>query len=293
MKKTILRLIAGILSSAATMAAGFYFFIFANPLQIHETNILKWIPILICVASIYTSGLINRETSAYYLPFLFVPFVIFDLFNFFYFPFILILFIVGILTLVTTRTNIDEHYKLGAALSIAGIFTYFLLTQPLVIENEGFGQNENGELVNATVLWDFTADKLPSLPNHVVSDIDNNNFNLKKLEDKTYFVAFWATWCGPCLEEKPTLDSLKNSFQNNPNVAFVDISFDEDRAKWKQFLTEEQPRGLQLISKDVNKTRRVLNISALPLHYIVNPDGTYKAFPSLDMAAEVLSKSTK
>lgn len=87
-KTILLKISAGIISSILIMAGGFYFFMFANPLHIHQVNLLKWIPILICFAALYTSGMLTRKVPAKYLPLLFLPFAVFDLFNFLHFPII-------------------------------------------------------------------------------------------------------------------------------------------------------------------------------------------------------------
>ncbi|NBC66251.1 MAG: redoxin family protein [Bacteroidetes bacterium] len=225
------------------------------------------------------------------MPLLFIPFVIFDLFNFFYLPFILILLTVGALTILLTRDDIQRYYKTGFAITIMGIFMYFLSSQPLILENHNFGYNKDGEIVNATILWDFSDDHPDRLPSHPLIDRNSNNYNLEDFSGKTYFVSFWATWCGPCIEKKPELDRLKATYQNNPNVEFIDISIDEDRTRWRTFLDAEQPAGLQLITPHVNRTRRTLGISAIPLHYVINAKGVYKEFPTFEQASEALKSS--
>ncbi|MGM0745006.1 MAG: hypothetical protein ACQETF_06850, partial [Bacteroidota bacterium] len=146
-KKHIFRIVKGILLSIAILAAGFYFFLFANPIHLHQANLLKWIPILLCFGAIFASGKVNEDTPVKYLPLLFIPFVVFDLFNFFYFPFIIVLITVGILALVISRTEVTGYVKLASILSVTGIFVYYLLAQPLIIEQNGFGRNMEGELV--------------------------------------------------------------------------------------------------------------------------------------------------
>lgn len=215
--------------------------------------------------------------------------MVFDLFNFFYFPFIIVLAIIGILALIISRTEVKRNVKIVSILSVVGIFIYYLLGQPLIIEQKGFGRNMEGELVNATVLWNPLPQGLQALPNHTLVDKNDNKYTLDKVTGKTHFIAFWATWCGPCLEEKPQLDSLKQVYKEK--VQFIDISIDEDRDKWQVFLEKHDPAGMQLISNDVNKTRRDLNISSLPLHFIVNPEGKYNSFTSIEQAGKVLNKS--
>ena len=288
-KKIIFRLSTGILSSVVIMAAGFYFFLFANPLHLHQVNLLKWIPVLICLLALFASGKINEDTPVKFLPFLFIPFVIFDLFNFFYFPFIIVLTITGIAALLVTRKEVTKNLKLFSSLSATGIFIYFLLAQPIILEQPGFGRNMDGEFVNATVLWNPSEDGLIPLPAHALVDENNNTFNLESVSGKTHFIAFWATWCIPCIVEKPQLDSLKLAYRGD--VEFIDISIDEDKERWRTFIDEHQPAGLQLISNNVDKTRRELNISSLPLHFIVNAEGEYNSFTSLEKAEDMLSKA--
>lgn len=290
-KKNVSKILLGILSSIIILGGGFYFFLFPNPLNIHQANILKWIPVGLCFAALYVSGRINQETPVKLLPLLFIPFVIFNLFNYFYFPFVIVLLVTGILAIIISRKKADGRLKAISFIGVTGIFGYFLLSQPLIIENEGFGRNLDGALVNATVLWNFGDEGLQTLPAHTVIDQQDRSHNLNEVKGKTHFVALWATWCAPCLEKKPQLDSLKAAHAYNPEVAFVDLSLDEDREKWESFLEEHDPDGLQLISQEVNETRRVLNISSLPLHFVVDPDGQYKAFTALETAQKAFDKA--
>ena len=81
---------------------------------------------------------------------------------------------------------------------------------------------------------------------------------------------------------------MKQVYQED--IEFVDISIDEDKDKWQIFIDKHKPAGLQLITNNVDKTRRDLNISSLSLYYIVNENGEYNSFTSLDKAEKILSK---
>ncbi|WP_117885342.1 TlpA family protein disulfide reductase [Aureibaculum luteum] len=291
-KKTVLRLILGIITTVLIMALLFYFFLFLNPLNIYESNTLKWIPILICVISLLASGFINKETPSKFLVFLFLPYIIFQLFNFTYFPFILILVITGILTLLVTRKNQTSIYKLFGWAGIICIILFHLFTQPLILEGEGFGFDDTGELINANILWDFSEEEVLVLPSHVLLDQDNSSFDMIDIKGKTHFVTFWATWCSGCIEKKPDLEKLKVAYQNNLNTKFIDISFDDiEGNRWFKYLEVKKPLGLQLISKSQKKTSRALNFEGIPMYFIVNPDGTYKEYRSFDIAQKVFNKT--
>jgi hypothetical protein len=213
MKNQILRILLGVIISVAIMSVLFYFFMFSNPLGIYESNTLKWIPVLVAGLSLYFSGRINQNTSAKLLPVLFIPLILLKPFNFFYFPFIIIIFIIGVLSLVVTRKNILPEYKKISWTAMAGIFLYFLLSQPLILENKWSGYDDNAELANALVLWDFTEKKDLKLPDHLLLDRDNLDFNMNSISGKTYFISFWATWCAPCIKINLNWKNLKKNIK--------------------------------------------------------------------------------
>ncbi|MEX2411473.1 MAG: serine hydrolase [Candidatus Paceibacterota bacterium] len=293
MKNQILKILLGVITSAAIIGLLFYFFLFLNPLRIYGPNTLRWIPIFIVAIGFYCSGLINKNTYIKFLPILFIPIILFKPFNFTYFPFIISLFVVAALAIVATHKKIASKYRKYAHISITGIFLYFLFSQPLILTKEDFGYDENGKITSALVLWDFSKKTELKLPNHLLLDKRNGDFNMKRIIDKTHFITFWATWCSPCMKDKPALEKLKKKFANNPEIEFVDISFDSDRKnKWLQYLEEKQPLGLQLISKNQQATSRALNFAGIPMHFIVKPNGTYKKYESFEVAQKILEKTS-
>ena len=49
---------------------------------------------------------------------------------------------------------------------------------------------------------------------------------LKKQNDTTYIVNFWATWCVPCVEELPNFEKLNADYKDkNVKVILVSIDF--------------------------------------------------------------------
>jgi thiol-disulfide isomerase/thioredoxin len=291
MKNQKLRILSGIIISVAIMSLLFYFFMFSNPLGVYESNTLKWIPVLVTGLSLYFSGRINQNTSAKLLPVLFIPLILLKPFNFFYFPFIIIIFIIGVLSLVVTRRTILPEYKKLSWTAMAGIFLYFLLSQPLILENKWSGNGDNTEHANTLVLWDFTENKDLKLPDHLLLDRDNFDFNMNSISGKTYFVSFWATWCEPCIKNKPALEELKKEYKNNSQIEFIDVSFDGNRERWLQYIENTQPSGLQLISKNQQKTSRALNFAGIPKYFIASPDGTYEEYRSFQDAIKALENS--
>ncbi|MBU4260807.1 MAG: TlpA family protein disulfide reductase [Proteobacteria bacterium] len=70
-------------------------------------------------------------------------------------------------------------------------------------------------------------------PNFTLTDIQGQKWQLSDLRGKLVFINFWATWCPPCQEELPSMETLyrgmdKGRFQmltilsnDNPDLAHM------------------------------------------------------------------------
>ncbi len=65
----------------------------------------------------------------------------------------------------------------------------------------------------------------------------------KDLHGKVVFINFWATWCGPCIAEMPSIQTLYTKFKNHPDVVFLLVEVDGNHAGANKFI---QDRGFDL-----------------------------------------------
>ena len=52
-------------------------------------------------------------------------------------------------------------------------------------------------------------------PSFALKTLDGQPVDSASLRGKVVMINFWATWCGPCKEEMPTLQRLRQSFHAN------------------------------------------------------------------------------
>ena len=69
-------------------------------------------------------------------------------------------------------------------------------------------------------------------PDFTVSD-GANSVHLANYKGKVVLVNFWASWCGPCIQETPALVELHH---DRPDLAILAISIDEDPGAYQRFL---------------------------------------------------------
>jgi thiol-disulfide isomerase/thioredoxin len=103
-----------------------------------------------------------------------------------------------------------------------------------------------------------------------LESFDGGTVALEDLRGKVALVAFWATWCGPCREELPLLDSLNTAVERDD---FLVIGIDEDvnEAAARHFAEE---LGLQMtLLKGRGHMRRRYHYSGLPYSVLIDRQG--------------------
>ncbi|TPN82159.1 TlpA family protein disulfide reductase [Aquimarina algicola] len=263
---------------------------------IYEFSNLKWIAVFACILSYYIAGVINKNTSIKWLFLLILGVLIFKPFRYLYFPFFFILLFFSISTLILTRRHVKKQYKILLSLIMVTLFMLIMFSQPMILKKENFKKQYDGSVTNTIVIWDFTKEKKTTaiLSYQQFIDINKNTVMLSAFEGKTMFVSFWATWCAPCLREKPILDQIKEKHKTKSDVVFVDISIDHDFDAWQSYLQKSDMKGIQL-NTDGNEIK-IMNeykFSGIPFHILVSPDGVYKQNDSLQFVDELLRDREK
>lgn len=128
----------------------------------------------------------------------------------------------------------------------------------------------------------YEANLAKSKLNNTVSpsfNYENHKGGTTKLEDlkgKYVYIDVWATWCGPCRAEIPSLKKVEEKYHGK-NIVFVSISIDvdKDHEKWKNFVNEKQLGGIQLFAdKNWNSDFMVsYGVNSIPRFILIDPDG--------------------
>ena len=60
------------------------------------------------------------------------------------------------------------------------------------------------------------------------------------LKGKVVVLDFWATWCGPCIDELPQFQATVDRWANRSEVVFLAVSVDEDDDVVRRFMTKNE-----------------------------------------------------
>jgi cytochrome c biogenesis protein CcmG/thiol:disulfide interchange protein DsbE len=98
--------------------------------------------------------------------------------------------------------------------------------------------------------------------------------DLETLRGKPVVINFWATWCGPCYEEHPTL--VANARNLQPEVQFIGVVFNDTDDKIMRFLAERGSAYPTLLDAN-GKTAIAYGVGGVPETFFLNPKGTIVA----------------
>ena len=77
-------------------------------------------------------------------------------------------------------------------------------------------------------------------PDVQLSLLDGTQFNLASYREKNVvMIDFWATWCGPCVEEMPALAEVADEYSSQ-GVVFFALNQGEDKETIQKFLDEKE-----------------------------------------------------
>ncbi|MFC0605810.1 TlpA family protein disulfide reductase [Winogradskyella pulchriflava] len=116
-------------------------------------------------------------------------------------------------------------------------------------------------------------------PSPKFTDYENHKGGTTSLDDlmgKYVYIDVWATWCGPCIREIPSLKEVEKQFHNK-NIEFVSVSIDNDAAhdKWVTMVKEKELGGIQLIADNDWNSKFVKDyaIQGIPRFILIDPEG--------------------
>jgi len=140
------------------------------------------------------------------------------------------------------------------------------LTEGFNLENTVSDEADALKNVRMPGLHPYKGNKTP--PALSLKDLDGQVFNLKASRDEVVLVNFWATWCGPCVEEIPSLSRLVERMKDRP-FKVVAVNIGESADDIKQFLTSI-PVNFDILLDSNGHAVRDWKVYAYPSNFLLD-----------------------
>lgn len=115
-----------------------------------------------------------------------------------------------------------------------------------------------------------------AIANAEVQNVDGSTFKISDLKGKVVLLNLWATWCGPCRKEVPTLVKLQDTYRDQ-GFKVVGLNADDGDTKDKiAKFADEMNVNYTLAWADMPLQNSLLKISqftAIPQSFLVDREG--------------------
>jgi peroxiredoxin len=102
-------------------------------------------------------------------------------------------------------------------------------------------------------------------------DAHGVRFKLADYRNKVTVVNFWASWCGPCVEEIPSLNRLREQMLGE-KFQLISINYAESAEKIRAFMQQVNVEFPVLIDPN-GKVSQQWNVIGFPSTFVIGPDG--------------------
>lgn len=108
-------------------------------------------------------------------------------------------------------------------------------------------------------------------PEFVLQDLGGDTVRLSDYRGKKVLLHFWATWCGVCKAELPSLRGLAQNLA--PDEALVTVVEDSDDVEAVRRFAEAHELGYPILLGE-RAVLRAYGVGAFPTNYYLNGDGS-------------------
>ena len=123
-------------------------------------------------------------------------------------------------------------------------------------------------------------------PDFTLKNLEGSSVSLKDFAGKVVFLNFWATWCGPCRVEMPSMEKLWQRFKEE---AFVILAVDlrEGKEEVSSFI-KDYDLTFSVLLDSRGEVASMYAVRAIPTTYLLDSEGIMvgKALGARDWASE-------
>ena len=159
---------------------------------------------------------------------------------------------------------------------------YYSYLSPGVMHSD-FGKNTLKALFSltgdSTVIREFSDSSdykayraIKTIYDIAAENLEGTKTSLSQFRGKVLLVDFWASWCGPCINNISYLKKMIAEMKDKP-FKVISVSIDDNPSIWKKAIKKYGFPGIDLYDSN-GLLSTYFKVLWVPRYIIINPDGT-------------------
>jgi thiol-disulfide isomerase/thioredoxin/outer membrane lipoprotein-sorting protein len=174
-------------------------------------------------------------------------------------------------------TNVSYPNEEKTLLRMSVDFDRLSIAEPLPADTFVFTPPKKAKLADAVPIPGQTGSFLLHQPAPELSlkTLDGERITLSELRGRPVMLAFWASWCGPCRRELPTIIELEQEYKDR-GLVVLGVN-DEGKGPARKYAREA---GLSFPTLDdtSRKAHRGYRVRSIPTTFLIDADGKIVRF---------------
>lgn len=126
-------------------------------------------------------------------------------------------------------------------------------------------------LLSSTLALAEPEETIPA-PDFTLKALNGEEISLSQQKGKYVLINFWATWCGPCKMEMPSLETLHQRFKSK-NFSLLAISNDMFGAKIVEPFVKANNLSFPILLDQQLQASNKFGVVSLPTTFMIDPKG--------------------
>ena len=109
-------------------------------------------------------------------------------------------------------------------------------------------------------------------PGFSLDGLSGRRVELKQFKGKVVFLTFWATWCGPCKEEMPSIEVLHQQFKGKDFVVLTVAVDLEGEIPVEKFIAKHDYTFYVLVDSK-SEILDLYGVEGIPMTFLIDKQG--------------------